>query len=227
MLLSLLRLPTKKWAEYVKAMGHRFPKNESEYSDMKLTIVRERALEQQVGDLTIIGDGRSQGPRHYWAGEGESPLPLYLCLGQPTANPDDDGHYFMGPSGESSGGSNFLAAGHDGSHETNDIITIYEICEVEPSSDGSSTCTEQWEEENLADPWDQQKLELERSAGAADGTYLTQLYWAQWRANRSQCQRVVSPGKAWLGSALLGQSLSTPVGETTRTHTSRVLPEAV
>ena len=104
MLLSLLRLPTKKWAEYVKAMGHRFPKNESEYSDMKLTIVRERALEQQVGDLTIIGDGRSQGPRHYWAGEGESPLPLYLCLGQPTANPEDDGHYFMGPSGESSEG---------------------------------------------------------------------------------------------------------------------------
>ncbi len=64
MLLSLLRLPTKKWAEYLKAVGHRFPKNESEYSDMKLTIVRERVLEQQVGDLTIIGDGRSQGPRH-------------------------------------------------------------------------------------------------------------------------------------------------------------------
>ena len=111
-------------------------------------------------------------------------MPLYLCLGQPTANPDDDGHYFMDPSGESSQGRSFLAAGHEGSHETNDIITIYEICEFGSSSDGSSTCTEQWEEENLADPWDQQKLELERSVGAADGTYLTQLYWAQRRAQR-------------------------------------------
>ena len=121
-LLSPPRLPTKMWGEYLKAMGHRFPKTESEHSEMKLTIVRERVLEQQVGDLTIVGDGRSGGPRHDWAGEGESPLPLFLCLVQPTANPDEAGQYYMGPSADGSGGGNFLASGHDGLDDCNTIL---------------------------------------------------------------------------------------------------------
>ena len=48
MLLALLRLNPKQWSEYLKDMGHRFPRDESEYRALQAHIVREKTLETQV-----------------------------------------------------------------------------------------------------------------------------------------------------------------------------------
>ena len=59
MLLSLLRISPKKWADYLKEMGHRFPRTEQQYKLMQENIVRERTLETQVGQL---GGGGNNTP---------------------------------------------------------------------------------------------------------------------------------------------------------------------
>ena len=48
MLLSLLRLSPKKWAEYLKDMGHRFPRALAEYTALQQLIVREKSIEINV-----------------------------------------------------------------------------------------------------------------------------------------------------------------------------------
>ena len=80
MVLVLLRLPPRKWAEHLKEMGHRFPNTADEYRRMQEGIVREKTLETEVG--TLGGPGRSNHQAHF-VGLGcvdADALPLYLCL---------------------------------------------------------------------------------------------------------------------------------------------------
>ena len=87
MLLSLLRLPPKKWSERQKYTGHRFPRNHREYKQLQNTVICEKTLETQVGNLGT--DGRRHGQCTYFTSNGHDdfdyePLPLYLCLGEPS-----------------------------------------------------------------------------------------------------------------------------------------------
>ena len=63
MVLALLRLAPKQWAEHLKEMGHRFPNTEAEYRRLQESIVRERTLETEVGSLG--GPGYQQHRAHY------------------------------------------------------------------------------------------------------------------------------------------------------------------
>ena len=87
MLLALMRLPPKKWAEYLKDMGHRFPRTRDEYRAMQNAIIREKVLETQVSTLHHE-KGSHHNPGMYLAEESaaniDAPLPLYLCLGSPS-----------------------------------------------------------------------------------------------------------------------------------------------
>ena len=94
MLLSLLRLNPRKWSEYLKDMGHRFPRTMEEYQNMKDNIVREKTLESQMG--TMGHDGRSAGQTMgstFFEGSQDDGIPLYLCPGSPahTAGPSQPG----------------------------------------------------------------------------------------------------------------------------------------
>ena len=51
MLLSLLRLPSRKWTELLKDMNHHFPRNQEQYKELQRMILREKALESQVLSL--------------------------------------------------------------------------------------------------------------------------------------------------------------------------------
>ena len=51
MLLSLLRLSGKKWADYLKELGHHFPRTLAEYQKMQQDIIRERTLIENVHTL--------------------------------------------------------------------------------------------------------------------------------------------------------------------------------
>ena len=85
MLLALLRLHPKKWSEYLKDMGHRFPRNPDEYQIMQEAIVRERTLETQVGTLHTDRAQGTANPGMYVAYDtGWDPMPLYLCLVAPA-----------------------------------------------------------------------------------------------------------------------------------------------
>ena len=81
MLLSLLQLSPRKWAESLKDFGHRLPRNRVEHVDLQKAILRERVLEGSVLD-------RRQGAQHipgfrcHFTIDGSSePRPLYQCLG--------------------------------------------------------------------------------------------------------------------------------------------------
>ena len=45
MLLSLLRLPARKWTELLKDMNHHFPRSEAQYKELQHMILRDKALE--------------------------------------------------------------------------------------------------------------------------------------------------------------------------------------
>ena len=82
MLLSLLRLPGKKWAEYLKDMGHRFPRTQDQYQHMQTEIVRERTLIENVHSLHDTP--KPAGNTHaglYFSEPDFSPIPLFLALG--------------------------------------------------------------------------------------------------------------------------------------------------
>ena len=86
MLSARLRLPPKKWAEYLNDMWCRFHRTLENYRIMQAAIVLERPLEKQVG---MLHTDRAQGhanPGMYLTSNSDSNLmPLYLCLGTPTA----------------------------------------------------------------------------------------------------------------------------------------------
>ena len=48
MLLTLLRLPARKWTELLKDMDHHFPRTEEQYQELQQMILREKALEAQI-----------------------------------------------------------------------------------------------------------------------------------------------------------------------------------
>ena len=79
MILSLLRLAPKKWADYLKEMGHKFPRDAEQYRAMQDLIVREKTLETRVGTLGVVTGGRASGT--YLCephGSQASALPLYM-----------------------------------------------------------------------------------------------------------------------------------------------------
>ena len=166
MLLALMRLPPRKWAEYLKDMGHRFPKTHGEYLLMQQAIIRERTLEQQVG--TLGGERAGRAPFGAAAGsylqEGSSdPWPLYLCLGSPAGANNTQSSYITGPC--------------QGDRPSS--VTIYEVTGIDDPDSSSDTDEDQWSEENAGDPYDAERLAAEQAAAKQDRNYLAQLYWAQ------------------------------------------------
>ena len=80
MLLSLLRLPSKRWAEVLKECNRRLPQNAAEYQEVKAKLLRDEAIEKNVH--TFHGKSHHDGGGH--AGllfaEEQEPIPLYLAL---------------------------------------------------------------------------------------------------------------------------------------------------
>ena len=89
---------------------------------------------------------------------------MYMCLGEPVAD---------------------TCGTQTNTYITdNDLtITAYDVEEIITDSSDSSTDTEQWEEENIGDPYDSARLQSE-AHGGQDNEYLSQLYWAQRKAQR-------------------------------------------
>ncbi len=116
MLLALLRLPPKKWADYLEKHNHSFPKTEADYKRLQAEILRQRALEDSVSTMTGYQGGAGAG--HYAVLEGEEPLPLFAAL-----------------AGEASGGG----AGPTGWSAPEGVddssVTIYELEDMVPEGD--------------------------------------------------------------------------------------------
>ena len=88
MLFSLMRLPFRKWTEYLKEMGRRFPHDLEEYRHMQSSIVREKTLEAQVGNMHLDRGSHTTSPGAgiYFADSIPEPVPLFLCLGSPCGD---------------------------------------------------------------------------------------------------------------------------------------------
>ena len=167
MLMSLLRLPTRKWSSLLKDMNHHFPRTEAQYKELQNMILRERALETQV-----LQPGSSAGNTY---GDGTylldtvsgNPVPLYMCLGNPCQSQEE---HFYQPSA------------YHAAPLANSSTSPCEIDDFPDSSDSSGS--EYWDEENGEDPWPADRLEEERNKARADPTYITQCFWAMRKAVR-------------------------------------------
>ena len=186
MLFSLLRLSPRRWADLLKDMSHRFPRNEQEYALVKETILREKALEENVSMLQGSG-GRPGSESHgatYAAFGGEEPLPLYLALGACGGRPPDS----FGGGRSSDKNERILGnfgADPNGDRDVSAMITIYDLGEcADDASEGWSTDDSFWAREEEDDPYPPERLAAERAAAAADPLYCSQLFWAARSAER-------------------------------------------
>ena len=165
-LLSVLRLQPKKWADLLDKLGHRFPHTQQEFQHLCQILLREHNLEDtlrllqhtQLGNTTPVGQNRWEGQRTYYqdgdlwpSDEYDSPwMDQYTEWGNTYHNTDANDPY-----------------------------------EGDQDDDYSSvTDSEQWEQENILDPYPQERLEAEERMGKEDPRYIVQLYWAARRAIR-------------------------------------------
>ena len=185
MLLSLLRITPKKWADYLKEMGHRFPQDEIQYKLMQDNIVREKTLETQVGQLGGGGNNYIPGDRicrFVCDDPFEECLPLYLCLGQPTAGPPNVSQTTTGGQAGSSRFPNVSQTTTGGLPlENGGCFNVNDADFSDTSSDYSDE--ESWARENKEDPYDPARLAQEQNNGK-DPEYRAQLYWAKRVATR-------------------------------------------
>ena len=186
--MALLRLPPKKWTEYLKEMGHRFPKTALEYKTMQDAIVREKTLESQVGSLSnqggnVLGQiggntyfgasAQADVPSQYGSGSAQAVmdwLPLYLCLGNPTETGMSRSNV-----------TNTFAAIEDRTVDT--TVTLLNLDAIGDSgSDYSDDQT--WARENVEDPYSDSRLAELRQQAQGDPLFLGNLYWASRLATR-------------------------------------------
>ena len=174
MLLSLLRLPAKKWAEYLKDMGHKFPRDGDQYRTMQELIVREKTLEVQVGSLGAVSTPAHGGGSGAFVISEPSglqmnePLPLYLCLGNPSGDSAPVNSVYLGRDQE----------------QTFPTLSELEVWDTGiPDSDSESSTEEQWARENQQDPWSQERLDAEESLGKDPG-HLREVFWQVRKAVR-------------------------------------------
>ena len=146
---------------------------------MQQAIIREKVLENQVGSLHVDKGGSLPNTGTYAVAEDSSNdlLPLYLCLGNPAASSSDSG---------CAGATAFMTTRGNSNRSLDDepTVTIYEVIGMEDPQSDSDTDDSQWEEEGQADPYDAERLQAEIQAAKQDPTYLSQLYWAQRKAQR-------------------------------------------
>jgi len=135
MLLSLLRLHPKRWAEILKECGRKLPTTQAEYNQVKSILDRDSAIESTVRNLQKGG----HGPGTYYTFDGD-PQPLYMtligggCPKEGVRERDEVDIYEV--EGEESGG--------ESEWETDD---------------------ETWEKEQFQDVWHAEDLEEEAERG--------------------------------------------------------------
>eukprot|EP00971_Amphidinium_carterae_P020495 403564-Amphidinium_carterae.1 len=72
MLLSVLRLSTRRWMELLERMGHTFPQDEPAYRRMEQLLIRENVLESTLRELSHVRGGFGQPSQRYWLDEEET-----------------------------------------------------------------------------------------------------------------------------------------------------------
>ena len=180
MILPLPRMPPTKWATYLKDKGHRFPRTQDEYRLMQQAIIRERVFVSDVGQLQSQAGKTHVG----FAGEGvftaveDRPLPLYLCLGNPSADPV--------PAFPEVGGGPSSTVGFPslGSVPESLDLTLYNWEGVDDDSDSDVSDEESWLAEESRDPYDAERIAHEQAMARDNGGYLEQLMWAKRVATR-------------------------------------------
>eukprot|EP00971_Amphidinium_carterae_P153335 3039826-Amphidinium_carterae.3 len=163
-LFSVLRLTAKKWSELLEKLGHRFPRNEGEYRQLEQMLQRETVLNETLTTLSHLQHNhqmpwternRLEGQR-YWLDEGD-----------PASWQEGDA-YWSGADTYSPEGGTYYGDDNDADYE---------------EMDSEATDEAQWNEENLLDPYGDDRLQQEQSKGL-NPAYVASCYWAARRAIR-------------------------------------------
>jgi hypothetical protein len=185
MLFALLRLPSRKWQEYLKELGHRFPLTEGEYKAMQTAIVRESVLGNEIGSLGGLRNLGSHGSKTYMLEDApdQTTMPLYMCLGQPVAEMATQSTFAT--FGEHSGFTPSSPPSYqwDGSGTGGAIYSIKDIAADDADDDSSITDSEQFDLEDREDPYSADRLRDEAAAGK-DPMYRASVWWAHRQTGR-------------------------------------------
>ena len=84
MLMSVLRLSSRKWSELLKDNGRKMPSTQEEYHKLRDDLHRERIIEETLDQSSTQAKGQS------YHAEPIQQVPLYMCLGNPMTDGDTD-----------------------------------------------------------------------------------------------------------------------------------------
>ena len=181
MILSVLRTPPKKWAELLKEIGRRFPRDQAEYTTIQQILTRDHAIETNVASLQTRSSGAGATGTYLALGDAE-PLPLYLALGGAGANPLAPTFHTNQSQGSPSGMWN-----SGPTSQSNDSNIIWTLFDLEDGKDGASSWAsdeEYWNREDREDPWPQERIDAEVRASAEDPMHKTNCFWQMRKATR-------------------------------------------
>ena len=197
MILSVLRTPPKKWAELLKEIGRRFPRDQAEYTTIQQILTRDHAIESNVSSLQTRSSGAGATGTYLALGDAE-PLPLYLALGGAGANPLAPTFHTNQSQGSPSGMWN-----SGPTSQSNDSNIIWTLFDLEDGKDGASSWASDEEycnRENREDPWPQERIDAEVRASAEDPMHKTNCFW--------QCGKLLDASALPLASSGHEQSSS-------------------
>ena len=156
MLMSVFRLPAKKWSEFLKDNNRKMPSDLSSYQKLRDNLHREKLLEET---LFQASHGGNRGQYAVLQDDYE-PTPLFMCLGNPIADHECS----------SISSSSFAFPTSKGMEDVEYEAVLF--------SDDSSSDEEQWAHggHDFANPWIADQLAHGRQCGQ-DPSYLADLHW--------------------------------------------------
>eukprot|EP00971_Amphidinium_carterae_P349761 6491208-Amphidinium_carterae.2 len=86
LMMSMLRLPARKWSQFLDRCGNRFPRTEAEYRQLEDLIVREHTLEDTLYQMSSVRSSLTR-PADHWDGQ------RYFMDGTDEEHAAD-GHYY-------------------------------------------------------------------------------------------------------------------------------------
>eukprot|EP00971_Amphidinium_carterae_P212838 4224233-Amphidinium_carterae.1 len=83
-LLSVLRLPSKRWMDILEKLGHTFPQNEAAYRHLEQLLIRENVLDSTLRELSHVrgfssnnNSYNSDTQQRYWVSDDDAATEWY------------------------------------------------------------------------------------------------------------------------------------------------------
>eukprot|EP00971_Amphidinium_carterae_P351093 6491908-Amphidinium_carterae.1 len=173
-ILSILRVPAKKWAEVLEKLNHQFPRSEDEFTQLKQYLLREHKLEDT---LRLIGGQSMHGQQSYYQDASEYNEDEHTWLEEGWSTEMESTESWLSNADTTHAGAWYGGDEGEGQEPWN-------TWNGDNHSDFSETDSEQEQYEDQVDHYSPDRLEAERTHAAQNPNYAAELWWTARKALR-------------------------------------------